>query len=63
MLAVNRVNELSVEKWPVFKSRGGSGGLDEGSENFLGFDETFFDIPLPGLVISHAALRLLAGEV
>ena len=62
MLAVNRVNEMSFEKWSCIQKPGWSGGSGEGLENFLGFDETLLDIPLPGLVISHATLRLLAGE-
>ena len=45
------------------KSRGGLVAPTRAQKNFLGFDETFLDIPLPGLVISHAALRLFASEV
>ena len=64
MLAVNRGNGMQFEKWVwVQKAVGCLIAPTRAQLTFLWFDETFLDISLPGLVVSHAALRLFAGEV
>lgn len=56
--------ECSFKKWAwIQKAGGGLVAPMRAQLTFLWFDETFLDISLPGLVVSHAALRLFAGEV
>ena len=63
MLAVNGGNGMQFKKWTWFQKVGMVWLAPTRAQlTLLWFDETFLDISLPGLVVSHAALRLFAGE-
>ncbi len=55
---------MQFEKWTGFRNGGLADNSDGGTYvGQLWFDETFFDVSLPGLVVSHTALCLFAGEL
>jgi len=64
MLAVKLRKLDAVREMDLISKRGdGLAAPARDSVNQLWFDETFFDISLPGLVVSYAALGLFASEV